>query len=122
MGFDKACHFELVSSGEGKAKLRVAVTEAVTNPMGTLHGGAIATLVDQAGTMAIMSADRQGRPGMTTDLNVSYFIGAPIGTEVVADAKVLKIGKTLAFVEVDVRRESDGVLLAQGRMTKYQGG
>jgi acyl-coenzyme A thioesterase 13 len=38
---------------------------------------------------------------------------------VLAEAAVLKSGRTLAFVQVDVRRESDGVLVAQGRMTKF---
>ena len=36
---------------------------------------------------------------------------------VLAEATVLKIGKTLAFVSVDIRREHDRVLVAQGRMT-----
>ena len=116
------CGFEQVSAGEGKARVRLVVSENLANVHGSLHGGAIATLVDHAGTLAIMSADRQGRPGVTTDLNVSYFVGAPIGVAVVADALVLKIGKTLAFVTVDVKREADGGLLAQGRMTKFQGG
>ena len=58
---------------------------------------------------------------MTTDLNVSYFSPAPGGTAVLAEAKVLKIGKTLAFVAVDIVREHDRVLVAQGRMTKFQG-
>ena len=65
--------------------------------------------------------DRENRPGVTSDLNVSYFAPAPGGSTVVADAAVLKIGKTLAFVSVDIRRKTDGVLVAQGRMTKFQG-
>ena len=120
--FDKLCGFELVSAAEGKARMRVVVGEPLANPNGHMHGGAIATLVDVAGTYAIMSADRQGRPGVTTDLNVSYLVGAAVGAVVVAEASVLKIGKTLAFVEVEVRREADGALMAQGRMTKFQGG
>lgn len=117
-------HLDLrhVSSGGGRAVVEVDVTPGVANPMGNLHGGAIATIVDHVGTIAIVTADRQGRPGVTTDLNVSYFAPAPAGATVVADALVLKIGKTLAFVTVDVRRKLDGVLLAQGRMTKFQGG
>ena len=81
----------------------------------------MATLVDDAGTLAIVTADRDNRPGVTTDLNVSYFAPAPGGSTVVAEAAVLKIGKTLAFVTVDIRRKTDGVLVAQGRMTKFQG-
>jgi acyl-coenzyme A thioesterase 13 len=121
-GFGKTCGFRLVSMGSGKARVGLTVGQEVQNLGGTLHGGAIATLVDDAGTIAIMTADREGRPGVTTDLNVSYFAPAPGGSVVHADAEVLKIGKTLAFVTVDVKRAADGVLVAQGRMTKFQGG
>ena len=120
-GFGATCGFRPVEYGEGKARVELEVAPGVQNMGGFLHGGAIATLVDDAGTLAIVTADRENRPGVTTDLNVSYFSPAPGGSTVVADATVLKIGKTLAFVTVDIRRKADGVLVAQGRMTKFQG-
>jgi acyl-coenzyme A thioesterase 13 len=110
---------DLLSCEGGKARLRLPVDRAVQNLGGKLHGGAAATLVDVAGTMAIISADKQNRPGVTTDLNVSYF--APGEGAVIIDATVLKSGRTMAFVTVDIRRESDNVLVAQGRMTKHMG-
>jgi acyl-coenzyme A thioesterase 13 len=122
-GFDKALKgMTLVEAKDGRAVVRLEVSEAVQNLGGFLHGGAIATLVDDAGTCAIISKDRDHRPGVTTDLNVSYFSPGPGGTFVRAEATVLKTGKTLAFVSVDIRREHDGVLVAQGRMTKFLGG
>jgi acyl-coenzyme A thioesterase 13 len=121
VSFNDTCGFKLISSGEGRARVELPVATAVINPNGHLHGGALATLVDYAGTAAIVTADRQKRPGVTTDLNVSYFAPTPGGDVAVAEASVLKIGKTLAFVTVDVRRASDGALVAQGRMTKFQG-
>lgn len=122
IGFDRALPgMKLVEVSAGRAVVRLEVTENVQNYGGSLHGGAIATLVDDAGTAAIISKDRENRPGVTTDLNVSYFSPAPGGTFVLAEATVLKIGKTLAFVSVDIRRQHDQVLVAQGRMTKFQG-
>jgi len=119
-GFHRTLGFRLLEWGDGRARVELEVTPKVENPNAMLHGGAIATLIDHAGTVAIFSSDRQGRPGVTTDLTVTYLAPAPHGTTVVADALVLKNGKTLAFVTVDVRRKGDGVLVAQGRMTKYQ--
>lgn len=123
-GFDAALQgLTLVSAEDGQALLTLPVGPAVVNVVGTLHGGAIATLVDVAGTLAIISADRDQRPGVTTDLNVSYFAAAaPPGT-VRAEARVLRAGRTLAFVEVDLREGpgEGGKLLAQGRMTKFMG-
>ncbi len=121
MGFVETCGFRLVSAADGQARVELDVTPAVVNVSGVLHGGALATLVDYAGTAAIKTADRQGRAGVSTDLNVSFFAPAPGGATVVADAQVLKIGKNLAFVTVDVRLP-DGTLVGQGRMTKFQGG
>jgi acyl-coenzyme A thioesterase 13 len=121
-GYNASLGSRVVSHGEGRAVVELDVTPAVQNVNGTLHGGAIATLVDHAGTIAILTADREGRAGVSTDLNVTFLAAAPGASTVVAEARVLKAGKTLAFVEVDVRRAADGVLVAQGRMTKFQGG
>jgi len=122
VGFDRSlAGAVLEDADDGEARIRLTVTEAVANPVGTLHGGAIATLVDDAGTLAIMSADAEGRPGVTTDLQVSYLRAAPVGAPVVAEARVLKIGRTLAFVEVVIRTESDREL-AHGHMTKFMAG
>jgi acyl-coenzyme A thioesterase 13 len=112
-------NLELVSIEPGRVRLKIAVDAALQNIGGKLHGGATATLVDVAGTLAIVAADRDGRSGVSTDLNVSFF--APGEGTVVIDAQVLKSGRTLSFVTVDLRRESDGVLVAQGRMTKAMG-
>jgi acyl-coenzyme A thioesterase 13 len=121
LGFDRAlAGMTLVSVEEGRAVVTLPVTDAVLNPVGTLHGGAIATLVDDAGTIAIMSSDQDGRPGVTTDLTVSYMSAAPAGDTVTAEARTLKAGRTLAFVEVEIK-SAQGKLLAQGRMTKFMG-
>ncbi|MCO5165278.1 MAG: PaaI family thioesterase [Planctomycetes bacterium] len=121
LGFDRSLAGMTLEAVEpGRAVVALPVTDAVVNMVGTLHGGAIATLVDDAGTIAIMSADQDGRPGVTTDLNVSYFAAAPQGETVKAEARCLKAGRTLAFVEVDIK-SAEGKLLAQGRMTKFMG-
>jgi len=121
-GFHNTCGFRVVSYGEGKARVELQVAAAVENLNGMLHGGAIASLIDQAGTIAVLTADREGRPGVSTDLNVTFLAPVANGTTVVADAVVMKVGRTLAFVTVDVRRAGDDALVAQGRMTKYQAG
>jgi acyl-coenzyme A thioesterase 13 len=121
-GFDAALPgLSLEEVEAGRATVKLPVSERVQNVVGTLHGGAIATLVDIAGTIAIMSADQDGRPGVTTDLNASYLAAGQGGTTVLAKGRVLKAGRTLAFVEVDIVDEASGKLLAQGRMTKFMG-
>jgi acyl-coenzyme A thioesterase PaaI-like protein len=37
------------------------------------------------------------------------------------DAKTIKVGKRLAFLEVEISRKGDGVILARGIQTKFVG-
>jgi acyl-coenzyme A thioesterase 13 len=112
---------EAVAVEDGRVVIRVEVTLDLVNVAKTLHGGAAATLVDIVGTLAIINADRDNRFGVSTDLNVTWLAPIPLGDAAVVDARILKAGRTLAFVTVEIRRESDDVLCVQGRMTKSMG-
>jgi acyl-coenzyme A thioesterase 13 len=111
--------FRLLAHGDGAARMECPVGPATQNVNGDLHGGILATLVDEVGTVALASLDREGRPGVTTDLNVSY-LSPGRAPRVIAEARALKVGRLLGYVQVDVRGE-DGKLVAQGRMTKFMG-
>lgn len=112
--------FRLISYGDGEAVMECPVGPNTQNVNGDLHGGVLALLVDEAGTVALACRDRDGRPGVTTDLNVSYLSPGKPPT-VRAVARALKVGRTLGYVQVDVTG-GDGKLVAQGRMTKFMGG
>ena len=105
----------------GHVVVRVEVTLKHVNAAKVLHGGAAATLVDVVGTLAILNEDQHHRAGVSTDLNVSWFAPIALGDTAVVDAQVLKTGRSLAFVTVEIRRASDDVLSVQGRMTKSLG-
>lgn len=105
----------------GHVVVKLEVTLDHVNVSKNLHGGAAATLVDVVGTLAIMNADDHHRFGVSTDLNLSWFAPVALGDTAVVDATVLKTGRSLAFVEVTIRRASDDALCVQGRMTKALG-
>ena len=65
--------------------------------------------------MAILTLDPL-RPGVSVELSCSYLRAARIGARVDITARVLKIGKQLAFVEVML--ESEGKAVASGKHTK----
>src|SRR5262249_56431338 len=103
----------------GIARVELDAAPHVRNCFGTIHGGALASLVDYAGSMAVGSADVEGRVGVAVDLHVSYL--APATSSVVAEATVSKIGRSLAFVTVRVVDHGSGAVVCEGRMTKFLG-
>jgi uncharacterized protein (TIGR00369 family) len=88
-------------------------TDDLLNLVGIPHGGAIATLIDHAGGVAVGVA--LGRSGPTVDLHVRYLQPAD-GSPIRADARLLRAGRRLAVVEVRIYGES-GELAAIGTMT-----
>ena len=81
-----------------------------------VHGGVIATLIDSAGVVAAWSdADPSATRGATADLSVSY-LSAAHAVDLVAEARVLRRGRSLVFIEVDVTASS-GERIAKGLVT-----
>ena len=81
-----------------------------------VHGGAIATLIDSAGVVAAWSnADSGATRGATADLSVSY-LSAAHGVDLSAEARVIRRGRSLVFVEVDVTAAT-GERIAKGMVT-----
>lgn len=49
----------------------------------------------------------------------SYLKGAREGDTIVIDAKAVKTGKTLAYLECELRNKDNGQVIAKGSQTKY---
>jgi uncharacterized protein (TIGR00369 family) len=76
-----------------------------------VHGGAIASLIDIAGTFAIIAA--VGRDVITVDLRVDYLRPVRSG-DLTATATPVRVGRSLAVADVDVAG-ADGAVVAVGR-------
>ncbi|MEO1056041.1 MAG: PaaI family thioesterase [Actinomycetota bacterium] len=80
--------------------------------LGQLHGGAIASLIDTAGTfLLVMVTDN---PPSTIDMRTDYL--RPATGDVHAVATVRRAGRTIGVVDVDVI-DADDRLVAVGRCT-----
>ena len=79
-----------------------------------VHGGAISSLVDTAATVAAWSGleSLENARGTTISLAVT-FVAAARGRDLVADARVVRRGKSICFCEVDVQDDQD-TTIAQG--------
>lgn len=103
----------IISAGEGKCRGELIVEEEHQNPIGTMHGGFIATLVDQISMFALGTNENHPK-AVSVNINVSYFKPAMLGDEVIIDAKTVRAGKKMAFLEVDFINKKSGELLVRG--------
>ncbi|HEV8441565.1 MAG TPA: PaaI family thioesterase [Methylomirabilota bacterium] len=110
---------EVEAAESGWVRLRVPVRDELRNAAGApVHGGVYSALVDTAvgGALSTLHDAAEGGIGQTTlDLNVSFMAGTS-GGEVVAEGRILKRGRTIAFGEARIT-DAEGRLLAVGRAT-----
>src|SRR5262245_50196152 len=106
-------------AGDGWVRLRVPVRDDLRNAAGApVHGGVYSALVDTAvgGALSTLHESAEGGVGQTTlDLNVSFIAGAT-GGDIVAEGRILKRGRSIAFGEAKITDGTDR-LLAVGRAT-----
>lgn len=116
----KTLGIAVVDVEQGHVRLRLEMRPGLgTRRAEVMHGGAVASLIDAAAGAATATTRREGdetwEGQATTDLNVT-FVSAATGP-VVAGARVLRGGRSLVFVAVEVRAEEDDTLIAVGRAT-----
>ncbi len=100
--YGQALGVRLEHVSEAGARLRLPYSDDNSNPGQALHGGCAASLGaigGQAVARAVLGAD--AAPFHTAQMQVAY-LAAAIGEEVVAEAELLRKGKQMCFVSVDV--------------------
>ena len=101
--------------GNGSARLSLPITQELTNSLGTAHGGVIMSLLDVALCTAARTLHPDSIGVITIDLSTS-FIGGGSGARLIAEARVLKDGRSMSFVEGEARN-ADGSLVAKAMAT-----
>jgi uncharacterized protein (TIGR00369 family) len=90
----------------GDCRVRLAYSERYIRPGGTISGPTMMMLADFALYVAILSAIGPVALAVTTNFNIN-FLRRPEQRDVLADARIMKLGKRLAVMEVTLY--SDGV-------------
>ncbi len=101
--------------GEGTARLSLPIEPHLTNSLGTAHGGVIVSLLDVALCTAARTLHPESMGVVTIDLSTS-FIGGAGGSKLIAEARVLRDGRSMSFVEAEAKNE-DGSLVAKAIAT-----
>jgi uncharacterized protein (TIGR00369 family) len=90
----------------GHAIFEMEVDDRHHNPMGTLHGGIYCDLADAAMGYAYAATLAEGETFTTIELKINFF-RAVRKSRLTAEARVVKAGSTLGYVECDVKDQTD---------------
>lgn len=102
-----------VDSAAGVTRMAFLVQPQFCNPMGNLQGGFFAAMMDDAAATAIIAKSGRRIFVPTLEFKLSFFAPAKAGSRVVCEGRVVKLGRTIAFAEVDMTDEATGKLLAR---------
>jgi uncharacterized protein (TIGR00369 family) len=88
------------------AMLRMAFSERLCRSGGVVCGQALMALADTAMVFAIVAGNRGFRP-MTTVDQTTHFLKAVASADVIADARVVRLGRTMSFGRVTLLSAAD---------------
>ncbi|MGW1765398.1 PaaI family thioesterase [Streptomyces sp. NPDC002073] len=110
--------FRLVSAEPGTAVFEGETGEYLYNPMGTVHGGYFATLLDSALGCAVLSRLPAGTGYTTAQLNVNLIRPATAATgKLRAIGTSIHVGRTIGIAEAQLIGIEDGKLYAHATTT-----
>jgi uncharacterized protein (TIGR00369 family) len=84
----------------------------MANPFGSVHGGIIATVIDEACGAALMPLI-EGPSAPTVSLNVEYLNAVQIGEDYAVHSHIVRKGRAMAIADARVLNE-DGAVLVRG--------
>lgn len=106
----------VAAAGDGAAVVRLEAAEAHLRPGGTVSGPALMGLADIAAYAAILSAIGAVPLAVTTSFSIN-FLRKPVPGAILAEARLLKLGKRLAVCEVELRSAGEDELCAHAVAT-----
>lgn len=112
-------HFLKLELGEmrrGAATLHLELRDELKQNNGVVHGGVIASLVDTAAAFAIITSLEPDQTTTTVDLTIHY-LRPLIKGRVTAQARLLRAGRRILAIEVDVLDETQA--LAATALTSF---
>jgi len=113
-GFDRL--FRLESVSPPRATIRYLVAQQHLRPGGTVMGPAMMALADTAMYAALVGMDRAALTAVTSNLNMS-FLHPPPAKDLIAEAEVLRLGKSLSVGEVRLYSDGDELLVAHATVS-----
>lgn len=104
--FFPALGMTIEETGAERVVVRMDVPDQFTTPYGAIHGGILAALIDTVGGMVVASKLTPADRIATHSLNVNY-VSFVRERSCRCTGRLLALARTVATVEVEVRREDD---------------
>lgn len=103
----------VLSAEEGRLSFKYIIRKEMTNPMGTLHGGVTAAIMDDIIGATMFSF---GEPVFYTTINnvIDYFAPAKEGDVIIAETSILKKGKQIVNAQCEIWNEDRSKMIAKG--------
>jgi uncharacterized protein (TIGR00369 family) len=106
----------LEEAGGGRARVRYLVTDQHLRPGGTVMGPILMLVADTAMYAALISLDRRTTAAFTSNLNIS-FLQRPAPRDLIGEAEVLRLGRSLSVGEVRMYSDGDDRIVAHATVT-----
>lgn len=100
----------------GIVRVAYDTTEALSNRYGAIHGGMTAAMLDDVIALAAGLNLEWGQITPTLEMKVSYIAQSRPNTRIIAEARTLRRGGSVMFMEADLKDEA-GKLLATASST-----
>lgn len=108
--------YEVEKTDYGFARLRMIYGDHLLRPGGTISGPAMFALADVAIYTAILASIGPVALAVTTNLNIN-FLRKPAARDMIAEARLLKLGKRLAVGEIALFSDGETEFAAHATAT-----
>src|SRR5215510_6538875 len=112
--FLKFMGIELLDADEGWVKMKIGFRTELMQTL-SVHGGAIYSLADSAAAHALMTMIMPDQVPTTVEQRIN-FLKAVKSEDIYCEARIMHLGKTLAYSEVTMTAEN-GALIAKSAAT-----
>jgi len=109
--------FTIEALGEMMATVRLNVGEQHLRPGGTVSGPSIFALADVAIYIAVLAMIGREALAVTTNCSIDFMRKPAAGVDLIAECRLLKLGRVLAVGDVLVRSEGQEAPVARASLT-----
>ncbi len=105
-----------VDVANGTVRVAYDTTPTLSNRYGAVHGGMTAAMMDDVIALAAGLTIEWGQITPTLEMKVNYLAQAKPGTRLIAEARTVRRGGTVIFLDADLKDEA-GKLIATASST-----